>query len=258
MTLAELAVLISGVRERLEKDIFLVSINGASGVSKSTTVREIRATLETRGISTESIETDGFLYPKKSMLSFGMDPKRWNGFPESFDLRRLWSVVSRLKKGYRSRVPIYDHYLHDISPKYKVVVPKQVIFLEGLHPLQAPNGEDLSLRSLLDLIIYVGPVEGEGDVDFLLQSRLKREVERERITKQRYGFSRTKEEIVSIFYQRDARSYQVVKRVRQDAHISILLGRDYSIDHIEFRSPVDLSLIDPETFLGSFDVIGYQ
>jgi len=252
--LTTLSKLVVEVKNRKKVEVCLASVTGASGISKSSVVTSLREMIEQMGLTTESIETDGFLYPPEVMREvLGLEPTVWNGFPGSYDYTALWYTAYCLKNGEQVWVPLYDHLRHRRAASMRVVTPKDVIFFEGLHPLEHTAHSKGSLRSLMDLTIYVGLIEGLGGEEFLLKSRLNRELRREREAQAKCGVSRTEDQLRRIYEVREARLYkEVVRWLRYKSHVALTIGPDYMPILMELRDPTEPRIIrTAEQFLSS-------
>ena len=174
----------------------------------------------------------------------GIDPRDWNGFPESYDYINLWYTVRILKLGREMVVPIYDHLRHQRSSRVRRVKPHQVVFLEGLHPLANSAYSYCPLSSLVDLRIYMGPEDSSDSEEFLLKSRLERELRREQKARELYGKFRSEEEIRKIYQMRESRLYrEVVFGMEVQCHVFLRINHDYSIESIILREPKELKVV---------------
>jgi type I pantothenate kinase len=92
---------------------------------------------------------------------------RRKGFPESYDLARLFRFLADLKAG-RSPVscPVYSHLTYDIVPGETVVLDQpDIVILEGLNVLQAPRDSHRDARAFVsdffDFSVYVDAAESD-------------------------------------------------------------------------------------------------
>jgi pantothenate kinase len=89
---------------------YIIGVAGSVAVGKSTTARILQALLGRWPVHprVELVTTDGFLYPNAVLAERGLAARK--GFPESYDVRRLVSVLTALKAGEAEvRVPTYSH-----------------------------------------------------------------------------------------------------------------------------------------------------
>src|SRR3954453_8323517 len=96
---------------------FVIAIAGSVAVGKSTTARILQALLARWPVhpTVALITTDGFLFPNDKLERRGLRERK--GFPESYDVRRLLSVLASLKSGVNPvEVPVYSHTTYDVVP----------------------------------------------------------------------------------------------------------------------------------------------
>jgi type I pantothenate kinase len=140
----------------------LVGLTGSVASGKSTTAEALAQMLgQERGLETEILSTDGFLWPNAELERRGLVARK--GYPESYDYESLLAAVVRLERGDRRvEVPVYDHQAYDVvSGRLSEVGGADVVVVEGLNVLQGPpaGGGGPSVADHLDLGVYVDAAE---------------------------------------------------------------------------------------------------
>ena len=140
---------------------FIIAIAGSVAVGKSTTARVLQALLARWPVhpSVELVTTDGFLYPNAELVQRNLMDRK--GFPESYDVRRLLSVLAELKSGAeRVEVPLYSHTTYDVmTDKTMTITAADIVIVEGINVLQVPptraGVDQLHVSDYFDFSIYV-------------------------------------------------------------------------------------------------------
>lgn len=88
----------------------------------------------------------------KDLSSLSMEERKKQNFdhPKAFDWKLMKEQLTALKNGEKVEKPIYDYVNHNRSKETKVVVPKDLIIVEGIMALV--NKE---VRELGDLKIFI-------------------------------------------------------------------------------------------------------
>jgi type I pantothenate kinase len=147
--------------ERPTRVPFVVGVAGSVAVGKSTTSRILQELMR-RWPQTPRVElvtTDGFLHPNAELESRGLLHRK--GFPESYDRRALLRFIAAVKSGMPFvDAPQYSHLTYDVLPEPVRVRRPDVLIVEGLNVLQAPQvhpvrGSGLAVSDFFDFSVYV-------------------------------------------------------------------------------------------------------
>lgn len=118
---------------------FVIALAGSVAVGKSTFARLLQAVLACWREHTRVhlVTTDGFLFPNRVLEERGLLERK--GFPESYDQRRMISVLRAVKAAeLEVSVPVYSHLAYDIVPgQLGVIRHPDILIFEGLNVLQA-------------------------------------------------------------------------------------------------------------------------
>lgn len=144
---------------------YIIGIAGSVAVGKSTTARLLQKLLSmTPGNPKVAlITTDGFLYPNRELERRGLLNKK--GFPESYDARKLLSLLSAIKSGRDTiELPLYSHLYYDvIEGKTQIIERPDIIILEGINVLQVSTARgarrQIFVSDFFDFSIYVDASE---------------------------------------------------------------------------------------------------
>lgn len=145
---------------------FVVGVAGSVAVGKSTTARLLKELMRRwpHSPSVELVTTDGFLYPNAELERRNLLQRK--GFPESYDRRALLRFVADVKSGMPAvPAPQYSHLSYDVLPDRLLIESPDVLIVEGLNVLQAPQvrGDGSSMAAVSDFFdfsVYVdAPVE---------------------------------------------------------------------------------------------------
>lgn len=142
----------------------LIGITGGTGSGKSTVSREIFKSIEETDIAI--IEQDSY-YKDQSHLSFEEREKTNYDHPFAFDNELLIKHLKDLLDRKPIEKPIYDFEIHNRKKETELVMPKDIIILEGILILY-----EKEIRDLLDIKVFV-----DTDADVRLIRRIQRDIQ---------------------------------------------------------------------------------
>lgn len=144
---------------------YIIGIAGSVAVGKSTTARMIQYLISEwpERPKVDLVTTDGFLYPNEILESKGLMKKK--GFPESYDISKLFKFLSELKSGQSVvQAPVYSHLTYNIvRDEMQTLTEPDIVIVEGINVLQPPKnvrGKDKPFISdFFDFSIYIDAEE---------------------------------------------------------------------------------------------------
>ena len=122
---------------RTKKTPYIIGIAGSVAVGKSTTARILQKLLMRLPDKprVELVNTDGFLLPGATLQQQGLMERK--GFPESYDIKALVNFLYEMKSGKNTAtVPIYSHYIYDVTQEVRTITQPDILIIEGLNVLQ--------------------------------------------------------------------------------------------------------------------------
>jgi type I pantothenate kinase len=160
-TATRVAVLLQSGGRRL-----MVGLGGGVAVGKSTAARALADDLlETHGLETAIVSSDGFLLPNQALLERGLLARK--GFPESYDDDAIRTFLVQARIESTVSIPVYDHLVYDIMIDRDIVTLADVVIFEGVNALR--------YRDLLDFGIYLDAAESDMRNWYLVRARSLRE-----------------------------------------------------------------------------------
>jgi len=160
-----------------DNKVIIIGICGGTCSGKSTISQKIKEFYNDKGVI--KINTDSY-YKDHSKLSFSKRAEINFDHPNSIDFILLIKHLNELIKNKSIKEPIYSYKSHKRLKKTKLLKPKRIIILEGLHIFC--NDE---LINLIDFGLFL-------NLDS--QTRLKRRIKRD-ITER----GRTEKEVINRF-----------------------------------------------------------
>lgn len=128
----------------------LLGISGGVSVGKTTTAELVQRHIRDQGAEADILCTDAFLLDNDELARRGLLLRK--GFPESYDVGLLVSVLARLRRGdVPVRVPVYSHETYDRLPGVEQEVgAADVVIIEGVNVLQPEVVEQLDVSVYVD------------------------------------------------------------------------------------------------------------
>ena len=125
----------------------IILIGGGSASGKTFVLRKVLEKIPADKITVVSIDD---YYKDFSVLPFEERAKINFDHPKAFDWKLMNEQIKALKNGQTIEKPIYDFTIHGRSAKTEVVVPKELIVIEGIMALVNKD-----LRAMGDLKVYI-------------------------------------------------------------------------------------------------------
>lgn len=144
------------------KKSLIIGIAGPSAGGKTTVTKKIK---EEFGDKVEVLSFDDY-YNNLSHLKFEERLHENFDHPDAFDTKLLINHLNKLIDGESINRPVYDFTAYTRLDETVLIVPKQIIVIEGLFALLHQE-----IRELLDIKIFV-----ETDPDVCFIRRLKRDI----------------------------------------------------------------------------------
>ncbi|MAU63984.1 MAG: uridine kinase [Flavobacteriaceae bacterium] len=158
--------------------MFVIGICGGTGSGKSTFAQSLEKHFNKLGVI--KIISDSY-YKNNSNLNLIKRSKINYDHPNSIDFKLLIKNLKTLKNNTKIKEPIYSYTSHKRLKKNKIIFPKKIIILDGLHIFCNDK-----IIELIDFGIYL-------DVDE--KTRLKRRIKRDIISR-----GRSQEEVEKRFF----------------------------------------------------------
>ena len=143
--------------------MIVISISGCSGSGKTTVVNKLTCILGKDKISCLPLDS---YYKNQDYLA--LEERVENNFdhPAAIDIDLFHQHLKQLIDGKSVQKPIYNFDSHAREKQYKIIRPKQIILVEGLHLL---NYE--TIRNLATIKIFI-----DTDMDLCFVRRLQRDI----------------------------------------------------------------------------------
>lgn len=169
-----------------DSKVFIIGICGGTCSGKSTISEKLKDYYKKTGVN--KINTDSY-YKDHSDLSFKERSQINFDHPNSIDFELLIKHLNNLIKNNSIKEPVYSYKSHKRLKKNKLLKPKRIIILEGLHIFC--NAE---LINLIDFGLFLNL-----DSVTRLERRIKRDINER---------GRTKEEVINRFNEMCEPMYQ--------------------------------------------------
>tara|TARA_B100000965_G_C19523180_1_gene727494 strand:- start:357 stop:986 length:630 start_codon:yes stop_codon:yes gene_type:complete len=148
--------------------MFLIGISGGTGSGKSTLAKELLKHYQKKHIAI--INQDSY-YKNFEKLNFQERCLINYDNPKSIDFKLLVDNLYNLKNYQKVKEPVYSYKTHKRLKKNRIILPKKIIILEGLHIFY-----NESVFNLIDFGIYLKVGK---------KIRLKRRINRDSIHRKR-------------------------------------------------------------------------
>ena len=169
-----------------DSKVFIIGICGGTCSGKSTISEKLKDYYKKTGVN--KINTDSY-YKDHSDLSFKERSQINFDHPNSIDFELLIKHLNNLIKNNSIKKPVYSYKSHKRLKKNKLLKPKRIIILEGLHIFC--NAE---LINLIDFGLFLNL-----DSVTRLERRIKRDINER---------GRTEEEVINRFNEMCEPMYQ--------------------------------------------------
>ena len=169
-----------------DSKVFIIGICGGTCSGKSTISEKLKDYYKKTGVN--KINTDSY-YKDHSDLSFKERSQINFDHPNSIDFELLIKHLNSLIKNNSIKEPVYSYKSHKRLKKNKLLKPKRIIILEGLHIFC--NAE---LINLIDFGVFLNL-----DSVTRLERRIKRDINER---------GRTEEEVINRFNEMCEPMYQ--------------------------------------------------
>ena len=169
-----------------DSKVFIIGICGGTCSGKSTISEKLKDYYKKTGVN--KINTDSY-YKDHSDLSFKERSQINFDHPNSIDFELLIKHLNNLIKNNSIKAPVYSYKSHKRLKKNKLLKPKRIIILEGLHIFC--NAE---LINLIDFGLFLNL-----DSVTRLERRIKRDINER---------GRTEEEVINRFNEMCEPMYQ--------------------------------------------------
>ena len=169
-----------------DSKVFIIGICGGTCSGKSTISEKLKDYYKKTGVN--KINTDSY-YKDHSDLSFKERSQINFDHPNSIDFELLIKHLNNLIKNNSIKEPVYSYKSHKRLKKNKLLKPKRIIILEGLHIFC--NAE---LINLIDFGVFLNL-----DSVTRLERRIKRDINER---------GRTEEEVINRFNEMCEPMYQ--------------------------------------------------
>lgn len=135
----------------------IIGVAGGSASGKTSLSKKLYSTFE-KTSSVIIINEDDY-YKDQSNIPLEERTKTNYDHPFAFDHDLLIEHLNMLINGFEIKKPTYDYTVHNRSDIYQIVMPSDVIILEGLFVL-----ENKTLREMMDIKLFV---DTPSDVRFI-------------------------------------------------------------------------------------------
>ena len=146
----------------MDNNILVIGIAGGTGSGKTTLMNQI---IEKFSNDITVLSHDNY-YKRHDELTYEQRCELNYDEPAALETDLMARHLDQLRQGQAIECPVYDYTVHNRSNETITIVPRKVIFVEGILIF-----EDKPLRELMDIKIFV-----DTDADVRLCRRIKRDV----------------------------------------------------------------------------------
>lgn len=143
------------------KEVLIVGVAGGSGSGKTTFVER----LHEKFLNAHILLQDSYYIDQSSKFDFDGGAVNFD-HPNSIDFPLMIEHLKELKRGNQINVPIYDFKTHKRLDSSELLIPKKVLFIDGILIFSNPE-----LMKFMDFRIFIDCPE-----NLRFERRLKRDV----------------------------------------------------------------------------------
>ena len=139
---------------------FFLGINGSVCSGKSTLAQELAEIFKCfpSKPNVMVLSTDNFIYSNEVLKKKNIEHKK--GFPESYNWKKLFLTLKKIKNNRSFKIPLYNQKIMDINLNKKLMIPKKldIVIVDGINilkPYCKGNFDRILLSDYLDYSIFI-------------------------------------------------------------------------------------------------------